>query len=144
MRRMHLLSIVYVSTATIPFSSDELSELLNRSRRNNLLTDLTGVLLHREGRFLQVLEGPEDLIRGRMALISADPRHSDVEVLLEETIEQRRFPQWSMRHEHAISEGPNRIPGFRRIFETTHDDVSVERIAAIKSLLGWFQERAQA
>jgi hypothetical protein len=145
MPHTQLLSIVYLSTAAAPLDTDDLAKLLDSSRTNNMLTHLTGMLLYREGRFLQVLEGPEVFVRGRMAVIAADPRHTGVQVLLEETIGERRFPRWTMRHEDVSPETSREIPGFRRMFETAHDDeASGERIASLRTLIRWFQERAEA
>jgi hypothetical protein len=136
MPHTQLLSIVYLSTAAAPLDTDDLAKLLDSSRTNNMLTHLTGMLLYREGRFLQVLEGPEVFVRGRMAVIAADPRHTGVQVLLEETIGERRFPRWTMRHEDVCPETS---------FETAHDDeASGERIASLRTLIRWFQERAEA
>ena len=58
-----LLSVVYSSTAVVPFSDHDLFELLEHSRENNARDGLTGMLLYRDERFLQVLEGPEEAVR---------------------------------------------------------------------------------
>jgi hypothetical protein len=41
----------------VPFSEGDLVELLTQSRENNTLAGITGLLLYKEGKFLQVLEG---------------------------------------------------------------------------------------
>jgi hypothetical protein len=145
MRQPQIFSIVYVSTATDLFSDDDLAAVLTSSRKNNVLTHLTGMLLYREGRFLQVLEGPEVFVRGRMSTITADPRHTGVRVLLEEKIEQRRFPHWTMRYEPVSPTMSNEIPGFRKMFTTVeHDEDRGDTIRLLKTLIRWFQERAQS
>nr|WP_255526443.1 BLUF domain-containing protein [Clavibacter sp. VKM Ac-2872] len=45
---------------------------------------------------MQVLEGPHDAVEAVYATIEADPRHTDVRLLLDEEIPARQFPQWSM------------------------------------------------
>jgi hypothetical protein len=87
---------VYTSTATRHLTDDDLAELLRQCARNNERTGLTGLLLHRDGRFMQVLEGPDDAVEAVFATIAADPRHTDVRQLLDEQIASRRFPAWSM------------------------------------------------
>lgn len=145
MRQTRLLSIVYLSTATEVFGADDLSALVTSSRRNNVLTHVTGMLLHRDGRFLQVLEGPEVFVRGRMSVIAADPRHTGVQVLLEEEIGERRFPHWTMGYEPVSATMSNEIPGFRKMFAGARDDEDPgERIPALRTLIRWFQERAQS
>lgn len=93
-----MLSIVYSSTATRPFHDADLATLLAASRLANDRRGLSGLLLHRDGRFMQVLEGPEDGVRRTLAAIAADPRHTDVQVLDEEAITARRFGSWSMAY----------------------------------------------
>lgn len=145
MRQPQIFSIVYVSTATDLFSDDDLPAVLTSSGKNNVLTHLTGMLLYRDGRFLQVLEGPEVFVRGRMSTITADPRHTGVRVLLEEKIEQRRFPYWTMRYEPVSPTMANTIPGFRKMFtHVEHDEDRGDTIRALKTLIRWFQERAQS
>ncbi|MBA3651724.1 MAG: BLUF domain-containing protein [Chthoniobacterales bacterium] len=48
---------IYVSFATHPFTQDELVELLQVSRKNNTAVGLTGILLYKEGKLMQLLEG---------------------------------------------------------------------------------------
>ena len=54
---MHQL--VYVSAASWAMSNAELNEILDVSRRNNRQSGVTGMLLHLDRGFLQVLEGPK-------------------------------------------------------------------------------------
>lgn len=91
-----LLSVVYVSDATVEFSEMDLALLLAVSRANNEPHRITGLLLHEDGRFLQALEGPERAVRTTLARIAADPRHTNVRTLEETRITERRFGSWSM------------------------------------------------
>lgn len=91
-----LLSVVYSSVATVPFDEPDLAALLAVSRSNNEPRGVTGLLIHRDGQFMQVLEGPAPAVRRVLATIGADPRHSGVWVLDEEPIERRRFGSWAM------------------------------------------------
>jgi hypothetical protein len=60
--------------------------------------NVTGALVFTEARFAQVLEGPEASITELMADIERDKRHRDVEVVLVESIAERRFPGWAMAY----------------------------------------------
>lgn len=91
-----MISIVYVSAATQPFSPAELDALLEKSRTNNTRDGISGVLLYRDGDFLQVLEGPEEAVRRTYERISRDRRHGGVIVLDESEIDERNFGEWSM------------------------------------------------
>lgn len=91
-----MLSLVYVSFATEPFSDAQLDALLEKSRRNNTRDGLSGMLLYRDGDFLQVLEGPEDKVREAYARIARDSRHGGIMLLDESQISERAFTDWSM------------------------------------------------
>ena len=136
----YLLSIVYSSTATDTFSETGLPNLLAESRDNNARLGLTGVLLYREGRFLQLLEGEDDVVRDRMDVIALDPRHQHVAILLEDPIETRQFPEWTMGYESVASGEPDTAHGHRSSFddiETPADPGSP--LAAVQELIRWFR-----
>lgn len=91
-----ILTLVYTSTAVVPFSEVDLALLLSVSRSNNEPSAVTGLLLYRDGRFMQALEGPEAAVRSTLARIAADPRHTDMRTLEEVRSQQRRFGSWAM------------------------------------------------
>ncbi|WP_168796571.1 BLUF domain-containing protein [Arthrobacter echini] len=137
-----LLSIVYASSAAHPFGDGELGDLLALSRRNNADADLTGVLLYRSGQFLQVIEGPSDVLRERMSIIAADPRHLDVRILFQETIDERHFPDWTMAFEPASDVSIDEIPGFRTSLSDIEGDDDAQRsITTLRELIHWFRDR---
>jgi hypothetical protein len=87
---------VYSSVATKPFTEPELLELLTRSREANSKLGLSGMLLYKHGDFLQVLEGPEQVVRKMIRKIRLDPRHQSMLKLLEGDYAERQFPYWHM------------------------------------------------
>lgn len=97
--------LVYVSSATRQFTREELLALVEKSHQSNSRQAITGMLLHRDGSFMQVLEGPEPAVRGLMDKIKLDPRHKGVLVLLDRTVDDRQFADWSMgfRDLHTLS-----------------------------------------
>lgn len=134
-------SIAYVSTATEPFDDEQLAGLLTRSRRSNDDRDLTGMLLHRRGRFFQVLEGPADAVDALMARIRRDPRHGDVRVLLSEQIDERRFSEWTMGYEPIGIPAAPAPEGFRDTFDDLESDDGDATIRAVRELTVWFRAR---
>ncbi len=52
-----LYRISYASTQTAPFSASDLIEMLQSARAHNEAANITGVLLHRQDSFLQIIEG---------------------------------------------------------------------------------------
>jgi len=73
-----------------------LLDLLHDARDYNAADGITGLLLYREGCFLQILEGKPDLVEDVSQRIARDLRHHEVEVLLDQEVDTRLFPQWSM------------------------------------------------
>ena len=82
---------VYVSSAVDLMSSDELLKLLTVSRNNNSQIGITGMLLHKDGNFIQAIEGPEDQVRKLLEKIRKDSRHRGVITLVEGYTDQRQF-----------------------------------------------------
>jgi hypothetical protein len=107
-----MLSVVYVSTATAPFSDEHLVALLEKSRTNNTRLELTGLLLYKDGQFMQALEGPDDAVQALYAVIERDPRHRNVRALVREQIAERQFPDWSMGFRTLTDEALQAIPGY--------------------------------
>jgi Sensors of blue-light using FAD len=93
---MPLIHLVYVSSATVPFTQAALLALLEISRRKNESVGLSGMLLFRDGNFMQVLEGEEAVVNNAYARISKDPRHEGLITMLNGPITERNFADWSM------------------------------------------------
>ncbi|KJL20440.1 Blue light- and temperature-regulated antirepressor YcgF [Microbacterium oxydans] len=139
-----LVSLVYTSTASQPFRETALEQLLAVCRRLNDGRGITGMLLHRDGRFIQVLEGQADTIARLVDTIRRDPRHRDLRVLLTQSIAERRFPDWTMGY-RALHVGENRPPGFRDSFADLDAGADVDTtLRALTELTLWFRVRARA
>ncbi len=99
---MPLLQLIYASHP-FGFDSATLSAILLDARRCNARDDITGMLICRGDLFLQLLEGPAEAVEATCKRIMADDRHVDMRVLSRETVNERLFPQWSMRDDPAQS-----------------------------------------
>jgi hypothetical protein len=88
--------VLYHSQATGPVSEAELQGLLAQARSFNTRHYLTGILLYSDGRFVQLLEGPEPVVRALYAKIQQDRRHTQVVTVSEGPGPGRRFADWSM------------------------------------------------
>lgn len=88
--------LVYVSSAVGQFSKDQLLELLELSRVNNTSLGITGMLLYKDGNFMQILEGERDTVLALNGKISRDPRHTGILALLKGEAAERQFPAWTM------------------------------------------------
>ncbi|MBE7953227.1 BLUF domain-containing protein [Microbacterium oxydans] len=138
-----LVSLVYTSTASQPFRETALEQLLAVCRRLNDGRGITGMLLHRDGRFIQVLEGQADTIAGLVDTIRRDSRHRDLRVLLTQSITERRFPDWTMGY-RALHVGESRPSGFRDSFADLDAGADVDTtLRALNELTLWFRVRAR-
>ncbi len=138
-----LYSLVYTSTATKVFSDEELLDLLATSRANNETADITGLLLYRDGRFVQFLEGPEQQVRDVYSRITADRRHTAVRTLVDGRPSQRTFAEWSMGYEPLRAPTAPLPKGFRDSFEDVQRADSGDAVVrALKELSIWFLHRA--
>jgi hypothetical protein len=54
--------LVFVSSAVELFSRGQLEDLLKKSRQNNGAVDLTGMLLYKDGNFMQCSERPKEAV----------------------------------------------------------------------------------
>lgn len=101
--------LIYSSYAAIEFDDDKLKELLIQSRDKNKRLGVTGMLFYFAGKFMQLIEGEEAVIKELGEVISKDTRHQYFWVLKEGPIEKRFFEDWSM--------------GFKSIDPTNFEDV---------------------
>jgi Sensors of blue-light using FAD len=109
---------VYVSSAFVPFTKEELLALLAKSREKNARLGITGMLLYKDGNFMQVLEGEESAVRALGDTIHDDPRHHGMIPILEGHAEERQFPDWSMGFRDLGSEEAKRTPGYSEFLST--------------------------
>ena len=112
---------VYASSAVRPLAAEELHQLLVTSRQNNLLLGISGLLLYKDGNFLQVLEGREAAVLGLVEKITYDRRHRDVTTLLQGFQSECQFPAWSMGFRDLRSQEAQANPGYNEILDPSLD-----------------------
>jgi len=95
-----LTRIVYVSRSTIPGSPEEVAEevqrIVTRAQEHNLANEITGLLLFSGKYFAQVLEGPGPNIQTLFNNIERDTRHTETQMLINHTVNNRAFSNWDM------------------------------------------------
>ena len=111
-----MIHVIYNSAATVEFSDSELLDLLEKARNNNAAQDITGMLLHIDGCFFQVLEGPDEAVDRLVERISEDPRHAKMTVIIRETIAKRSFKEWTMGFAKVSSRDLETIDGLNDFF----------------------------
>jgi hypothetical protein len=87
-----MFQLVYVSSASRKFNTNELHELLVQARQKNRELGVTGMLLYKDGNFMQVLEGQQEVVSKLAEKIELDPRHKGIIVVLRGMAELPSFP----------------------------------------------------
>lgn len=88
--------LLYLSRAVADLSYSDIRDILEASRRNNAFSETTGVLIYRDGYFLQLLEGHKEAILDLLEVIKEDDRNYQLNVLVEVESNERFFKDWSM------------------------------------------------
>ena len=113
-----MFHLVYTSMAVNALSGTELLAQLPLYREKNLRLGITGLLLYKQGEFMQALEGDEATVRSLFATIERDPRHERVHLLTTVAVPKRQFPHWSMGFKNLDEIDINTVPGY-----TPHPDL---------------------
>ncbi len=88
--------LIYVSTPVTPMEDDALLSLLEECRETNHRLGITGMLLYKNGDFMQMLEGDKQVVMELYDAIRKDERHKDVITIMTGDIRKRNFESWSM------------------------------------------------
>ena len=140
-----MFHIIYVSTAVEPMSDDALKELLHTSRVNNERNRVTGMLLYKNGHFMQVIEGDEARVTELMNIIEKDIRHKNVDILRSAYIQSRDFPNWTMGFQNLDTEDYSKIPGFTKLLESDFKpEYFAENTTEAHALLLAFKENTKS
>jgi hypothetical protein len=91
-----MIQLIYVSASTDTLPDDKIADFLATNRRRNKQRGITGIVVHHEGSFLQVIEGKPDVVVGLFETIRRDPRHEAVTLLSRKSITRREFGDSSM------------------------------------------------
>lgn len=91
-----MFRLLYISTTRPGMNEATLEAIVKSARVANHAKGLSGLLIFDGHRFMQYLEGDENVVRDLYAKIKADPRHFAVVTLRESFGEQRQFAKWDM------------------------------------------------
>lgn len=96
MTQEKIKSLVFVSTETDHLGDEDLLDLLKKARQKNLENGITGMLLYKDGNFMEAIEGEASKVNWLFQSILKDPRHRKIEVIDDRELSQREFGDWSM------------------------------------------------
>jgi lipopolysaccharide biosynthesis regulator YciM len=136
-----LKQMVYVSFSEKDLSENDLEDFLTEIREKNKRQEVTGMLLYNEGSFIQVVEGGKDTIDALFKKLKNDPRHNTIVVLLDETINERSFPNWTMGYHKMTTKQAGRINGFSDFMNSEERRIELKKSTPdIIYLLNSFKE----
>ncbi len=95
-----LYALTYLSRAARDLLPEELDSILLQARLFNAAEQITGVLLYGDGRFFQLLEGPEASVLKVFDRVSRAQAHKSIRVLSKGPIAERFFESWHMVFTH--------------------------------------------
>jgi len=116
-----LVHLAYVSTQTGEMSARDLLELLTTARQVNTERHLTGLLLHKNRSYFQVLEGSRAEVDRTFAAIEQDGRHHGVEVLFDESLDEREFEDWRMGFMDLDGVDASLLAGYSAFFDKNEE-----------------------
>jgi hypothetical protein len=91
-----MFRLIYTSVQASGFKSRDFGSLCAEASRTNRELGINGLLLYNETEFMQCLEGPRDKVAAIYRKILEDQRHSDIRLLVFESIEDLFFKAWPM------------------------------------------------
>ena len=97
--------LLYRSGQLYEFTPSCMQQLLSRARVRNSEQGITGMLLHFDGLFMQLLEGPVAVVDALYARIATDPRHCEVRLLVRGEVRKPLLPQQPLAWAEGLMEG---------------------------------------
>ena len=93
-----LVRLMYASRSAAAMDADAMQSILRQCKDNNPALGITGLLCQcsSSGIFMQVLEGGRPAVNQLYLKIAQDKRHTEVQLLSYEEINERRFAGWAM------------------------------------------------
>jgi hypothetical protein len=114
--------ILYMSSSTIAGDKADLVGILQQSRHNNALHDITGLLWSDGTHFLQVIEGPTAFVDATFGRITQDDRHYDLSLQHNIPIHERQFGAWTMAHRRDAAPAQRRVAAGARSLSRADGD----------------------
>ncbi|MEO0908759.1 MAG: BLUF domain-containing protein [Pseudomonadota bacterium] len=116
----------------------EMANIATTAQDHNAKQDITGVLFFENGHFLQALEGEEAKLRELYNRITNDPRHKNLNTLVDTPISKRSFSDWSMDTFFVDTPeliNPETIKTIRSLYSRTFDMNTQNLISFIKKMV---------
>ena len=130
--------VVYVSSATDKLSEKDLLSILEKARLNNALLSITGLLVYIDGNIIQILEGDKEQVMELYSHISGDARHRGMIKLLEGSLKERNFENWSMQFKSLSYAEAAKVAGYKNLSKDELIPGSTEGVHAALKIISTF------
>ncbi|MFM2033692.1 MAG: hypothetical protein RJA32_327 [Pseudomonadota bacterium] len=137
-----LIELSYVSKATNDMGILGLMNLLEDAVHKNKRNGITGVLFYDNRIFGQIIEGYPQNVELIWKDINSDPRHTEVQVLDINTLQKRRFSNWSMKF-YGSDEISQYVPELKMGLRDAHDNLPSEILTLMRSVSNQNDEASQ-
>lgn len=104
-----LKQLIYTSQCRTDPQSIVTPEFTEMIRARNAELAITGTLVWRDKRFMQILEGPATVINRMFGTILRDPKHHNLVLIFERIIYEREFPNWEMAIQPLLQQSEETI-----------------------------------
>ena len=88
--------LIYKSKSNSEITWEQVKEIMHSSDTHNRESGISGILLATSSHFLQVLEGPYEMVNETFMRIIKDNCHSDIKLISFNAIDTRIFQDWGM------------------------------------------------
>lgn len=92
-----VVQLKYLSVTSASTHISDLIKIIEVAIPVNAKNQISGILFFDQGYFGQIIEGPKAAVDETWNRIKDDKRHTNVELLGIQDIQQRQFPKWSMK-----------------------------------------------
>lgn len=115
--------LIYVSRSVIPPTQESLLKILDESVANNEKLNVTGILVNVGDRFIQMLEGEQQVVDKLYQEIRLDDRHTGVRLLFTGFHQgnERFFNNWSMAFKQIDNDHILELTGYRDLESLAFD-----------------------
>lgn len=126
-----MYSLIYRSVAIENLAFNDIRGINQKSITFNQKHDITGCLLHHQGRFIQLLEGRKKSVLNLFEKIEKDKKHHSVRILHTQNSIIRMFHNWNMIFDDVQKESTDKIKYFEKIFHSS-DAVSAPNTSKLQ------------
>lgn len=91
-----IIELIYFSKVAPGVTSNDVSNIFRTATKKNEQNGVTGVLYSDGKYFIQIIEGLRHVVSSTYSNISVDKRHRNLNIVRVQSINERRYAQWSM------------------------------------------------